>query len=413
LSYRILRGMLELIRGVEFSAKHRVGNSFIRERKLPFCMVFGMILKLVKKSLSIECELLNMGHPPSKQAFSKARYNISHTGFKEVHEYTVNSAYGEEESIGGLWRGYRLIAADGSSIRLPDNEQIVSYFGRYKSNGTRGKMPTLGRVSLFVDLCTSMIINARLSAWDVGEQTLAKEQLPEVVTQMRELNQKSLLFIYDRGYPSIKFIRQHKELKVDFLFRLQKGMYKDLWSKVTAGETDFEFLINKNQKVRVLALILNTGEIEVLITSLFDKQKFTLTDISKVYVLRWQIEECFKRLKIVEELENFSGIYLEAILQEFYANIIMSNVLSIHIAEAQTPWNPDLIPEYRLNFSVIFGVMRHKLQQVVTGNFDPSDFIKQFKKLALRHKVKIRPDRHFSWQKVDVPKRYHLFRKTC
>lgn len=49
----------------------------------------------------------------------------------------------------------------------------------------------------------------------------------------------------------------------------------------------------------------------------------TLEDISKAYILRWHIEECYKRLKIGAELENFSGINLEAILQEFWANLVM------------------------------------------------------------------------------------------
>ncbi len=87
------------------------------------------------------------------------------------------------------WRGYRLIAADGSGMRLPSSEEIVSEFGRFKPNGTTGTMPPLARVSLFVDLCTSLICSARLAAWNIGEQTLAEEQLPEVITQMRSLNQ--------------------------------------------------------------------------------------------------------------------------------------------------------------------------------------------------------------------------------
>ncbi len=73
------------------------------------------------------------------------------------------------------------------------SEEIVSEFGRFKPNGTTG---TIG--NLFVDLCTSLICSARLAAWNIGEQTLAEEQLPEVITQMRSLNQEKLLFIYDR-----------------------------------------------------------------------------------------------------------------------------------------------------------------------------------------------------------------------
>lgn len=111
--------------------------------------------------------------PPSKQAFSKARYKICHTGFKELLELSIQTAYQDEPEY-GTWRGYRLIAADGSSIRLPNSEEIVSEFGRFKPNGTTGTMSPIARVSLFVDLCTSLICSARLAAWNVGEQTLAE-----------------------------------------------------------------------------------------------------------------------------------------------------------------------------------------------------------------------------------------------
>lgn len=118
---------------------------------------------------------------------------------------------------------------------------------------------------MFVDLCTSLICSARLAAWNIGEQTLAEEQLPEVVTQMRSLNQDKLLFIYDRGYPSLKFIQQHHALKVDFIFRLQKRNYSKLWKRISSGESDFDFVLeNKttSQKVRVIVLTLANGETE-------------------------------------------------------------------------------------------------------------------------------------------------------
>jgi|UniRef100_A0A3B0J0Y5 hypothetical protein len=34
---------------------------------------------------------------------------------------------------------------------------------------------------------------------------------------------------------------------------------------------------------------------------------------------------------------------------------------------SQGPWNPDQIAEYRLNFSVLFGIMKQKLYQVLVG----------------------------------------------
>ena len=92
-----------------FQQMHRIGeNSFTRERKLTFPIVFSTILKLVKKSLGIECELMEplvVKIPPSKQAFSKARYKICHTGFKELLELSIETTY--RDPTYGTWRGAR------------------------------------------------------------------------------------------------------------------------------------------------------------------------------------------------------------------------------------------------------------------------------------------------------------------
>lgn len=409
-----------LIYSHEFQLLHRIAvTDFSRKRKLPFVKIFAMILKLVKKSLLIECELLGSNEsdmPPSKQAFSKARYKINHTGFKELAHFGVSKFY--DDNSYGTWKTYRVIAADGSSLRLPNSEEIIDKFGLFKPNGTSGKMPPIARISLFVDLCTSFILSARIERWDVGEQTLAEEQLVEVVNTMRGLNNKNLLFIYDRGYPSLAFMRQHQELEADFIFRLQRGMYKDLWSKVDQGERDFDFnIINKktgqSHFARIVVINLPCGTLEVLATSLFDRNIFGLSDISNAYKLRWQIEECYKRLKVGTELENFSGVNLEAVLQEFWAHIVMCNILTAYMCDEQGFWEIDNLPEYRLNFSFLFGVMREKLHRILLEELSVESFNKFFLRAVSRAKIKVRPGRLYSRAKVKIPKRHHVFRRVC
>ncbi|GFQ69021.1 uncharacterized protein TNCT_534931 [Trichonephila clavata] len=78
------------------------------------------------------------------QHSSGTENEINHTAvrFKELLELSIQTAYQDEPEY-GTWRGYRLIAADGSGIRLPSSEEIVSEFGRFKPNGTTGIMPPL------------------------------------------------------------------------------------------------------------------------------------------------------------------------------------------------------------------------------------------------------------------------------
>ena len=420
-SEEFLHTLKARIHALSFQVTHRRAiTNFTRDRKLPFEVVFVMILKLVKRTLGIECELLEDDPsrlPPSKQAFSKARYNIKHTGFQELLELSLQQAY-EDDPNYGTWKGYRLIAVDGSSLQLPLSDEIVEHFGRFKPNATMGETTPMARVSLFVDLCTSMICSARLGRWDVGERALASDQLTEVVGKMKDFQQDKLLFIYDRGYSSFDLMKQHAALGADFLFRLPRSCYKKAWELVDAGETDFDIDIqNKDKteqlKVRVVAFPLKTGQIEVLMTSLHDRCLFQLTDLAKAYNLRWHIEECYKRLKVPAELENFSGAGLEVVLQEFWAHLLMCNVLSIFMCNEQGPWNLDKIPQKRLNFSFLFGVMRSRLQQVIVGNCSAKAFQTFFQRAAARAYVKTRPGRSFSREKVGKPRRHHPYRRIC
>lgn len=88
-----------------------------------------------------------------------------------------------------------------------------------------------------------MILDAKIGTSTVGEGAMAEEQLPLVTKKMRDLGQKSLLYIYDRGYVSKEAIAQHVELDVDFIFRIQKGNYKKIWTRISQGEVDFEEVI--------------------------------------------------------------------------------------------------------------------------------------------------------------------------
>jgi hypothetical protein len=83
------------------------------------------------------------------------------------------------------------------------------------------------------------------------------------------------------------------------------------------------------------------------------------------------------------------------------------------MCDEQGFWDIDNIPEYRLNFSFLFGAMREKIQSVLLEELSFSSFNKFFLRAASRAKVKIRPGRLYSRDKVKIPKRHHVFRRVC
>ena len=73
--------------------------------------------------------------PVTASAYSQARYKLKHTAFIELNQKAVVETMYSDEHYHRFW-GYRLLAVDGSKMRLPDNDEIRREFGTITySNG--------------------------------------------------------------------------------------------------------------------------------------------------------------------------------------------------------------------------------------------------------------------------------------
>jgi hypothetical protein len=70
---------------------------------------------------------------------------------------------------------------------------------------------------------------------------------------------------------------------------------------------------NKTLTLRIINVILPTGEVEKLVTNIMNVD-FTTEDFKVLYFKRWGIEVKYSQLKSRYELENFSGVNLIAIM---------------------------------------------------------------------------------------------------
>jgi hypothetical protein len=88
-------------------------------------------------------------------------------------------------------------------------------------------------------------------------------------------------------------------------------------------------------RVRLLKFTLPTGETEVLLTTLCDKQQYPASEFYQVYGWRWGNETYYDRLKNVFEVERFSGISPHVIEQDFYAIVFLTTLESVLTKSAQ------------------------------------------------------------------------------
>jgi len=80
--------------------------------------------------------------------------------------------------------------------------------------------------------------------------------------------------------------------------------------------------------VRLVRIELSAKVTEVLVLSLLDQDKYDYECIKALYDKRWGVEEEIKKFMQRLLIELFSSIKENGILQDFYANVFMLNLVS-------------------------------------------------------------------------------------
>ena len=88
-------------------------------------------------------------------------------------------------------------------------------------------------------------------------------------------------------------------------------------------------------RVRLIRVLLPTGNIEVLMTSLLDPDTYPADAFAELYHLRWAQEECYKCFKSRVEVENWSGKSALTICQDFHAKVLALNLTAVLASTAQ------------------------------------------------------------------------------
>ena len=300
-------------------------SAFTRERKLGAERMLHMLLHRLAGPLQLEldayCEFLEE-MPVSKQAFSKARANLNPAcvrkfadGIAEIHA---------RDSDAPSWDGMRLIAIDGTDIALENSAELKGVFGC--SGPKRDAATALG--SLAYGPLDHAIYDCRIAPYATDERDLAKLHM----ARLQELGLKGSLLLFDRGYPSASFLAYTLESGFSFVMRV-----REKWNlQIDAIKTEDWVTLaheNRNFSIRVLKVVLSTGETETLLTNL-NQEQLPLNQAAQLYFKRWGIETAYDTLKSKFQLENFSGKTEVSVLQDFYATVYLAGFAAICAAEA-------------------------------------------------------------------------------
>lgn len=305
-----------------------LGNNrkhFSRNRKLTCTRLLMLILSGVHTSLQLAIddfyEKINSKEDTvSKQAVSKARTNLDPDIIKEIFTMTVKETC-KCSDLELYNKKYRLCAIDGSDIALDNANELKEYFGCSGS----AKNATTAMCSVAYDPLNNLILDASLDAYKTDERTAARGHIA-AISALPKKKKVQILYVFDRGYPSREFLAELIDGKTSFLMRARAKFNLD-FDKVNRDENITFEHEGRICKVRVIKVILDTGEIETLVTNLPGKD-LPYSEAGNLYFKRWAIETKFNSLKNKLELENMSGRRPVTVLQDFWATLDMANTMA-------------------------------------------------------------------------------------
>ncbi len=376
-------------------------------RKLSFTQTLLLIFQKSIKSIQVRLNeyTLSMSLPYtiSNSSFCQARKKLKHTAFKELNDGIVSMCY--EDSMEKRYKGYRLFGVDGSKVILPDTQDIKKDFGK-TSISMGPNIPKREYASLLFECCYDVLNHICLYSEIHPANTYEVKAAQSLLKKNPHCQDKDI-YIFDRGYVSYEFMVHLQSEGLPFVIRLSKGVFaaSRLMFKGEGPDSQwFDLKLPDNKryktmklpaslKVRFVRVILNTGEVEILATSL-SEEAFTAFEFKELYHFRWGVESFFLKVKERLSLENFTGKTAEAVRQDFWATIFLSNLESILTEDVDTKLSEKTVKNKQtVNSSVSYNLIKNTAFSLLT-QAEPLDVIlEKLIQLFLTNPVQVRPKR--------------------
>jgi hypothetical protein len=298
----------------------------------------------------------------SKSGISQARTRLGWQPVKQLHDQIVKPI-ATKSTKGALYKKWRLVSLDGSTLDVADESENEKAFGRPSASRGSSAFPQLRFVSL-VENGTHVLFGTKMGGIFTGEITLTKDVLPSLCPGM--------LCLADRNFYGFELWNLAKTTGADLLWRVKKNLRLpceerlpdgSYLSRVYASEKDQRHNHN-GVVVRVVEYKLegvpDSEPIYRLLTTVLDHEVAPAQELAALYHERWEIETAIGELKT--HLRG-SRIVLRSktpdlVKQEFYGLMMAHFAVRglMHEAALKADEDPD-----KLSFLHAVRVIRRKI----------------------------------------------------
>jgi hypothetical protein len=257
----------------------------------------------------------------TEEAFAKARQRMPLAFWIQLI-LLLNERFEKEYAERLRFRGFRLLAIDGTRLTLPDEKVLRTFYGT-ASNG-HGQHNAQARMVLLQSPLTRMPIAYQLQPVQVGEITMARQ------LACSYLRPDDLLLL-DSGYVSYGLLWDIQYRGAFFCLRLQRAMNMrtlrrdprtgERWVRWTPKDSRRQWRkegLPRSIELRLIEYQVPGHRRIQLVTNVLSTQRLAHADFSRLtttpgvsetllpglYHLRWQIETSFAEIKIGQQMEG-------------------------------------------------------------------------------------------------------------
>jgi hypothetical protein len=338
-------------------------------------LAMGLFTDLPIRQVFKVCRRLRPGEEtPHRSSLCLARQRLGLAPLRRLFALTVRLR-ATPQTPGAFYKGWRLMALDGTVYNVPDSVANAAAFGR-PSGGPRGDgaFPQVRKLSL-VEVGTHVevaFVVKGIKGPNSGEQRLA----PGLVRHLRS----DMLLLWDRGFFSYVLWKCVVTQGCQLLARVSSRLILRPIQTLADGSylakvypRDWDRTKDRNGiVVRVIRYTLNDpqrvghGQEHVLLTTLLDAVAYPARELVLVYHERWEIELVYDEQKThqnpwrVTKSADLRSETPAGVLQELYALSIGHYVVrSVMVAAAATE---QLDPD-RLSFVGCLQILRCRMPE--------------------------------------------------
>ena len=318
---------------------------------LAMCLFFGQgyeeVARLLTEGLGWARGWRGSWQVPTTAAITRARVKLGPEPVKALFAAVCRPVAGPG-TVGAFYRGWRLVAVDGTTFDLPDTVSNVDFFGRPGSTRGSGKGAyPQARVVAVAECGTHAIFAATTGPLSTHETVLVRRLFAALGP--------GVLLLADRGFLGFELWREAAATGADLLWRVKSSAVLPVIEQLPDGSYLSHIYAGRDKNrhadpitVRVVEYTMpGQSTVYRLITTIADPADAPALDLAALYTQRWEIETSLDELKTHQ---GQPGMVLRSqspggVEQEIYGFLLVHYAVRtlMHHAAASADIDPDRV----------------------------------------------------------------------